>query len=396
MNSKLITFNRVIEIPIKIVKPIIKKITDSNRWIRFKRNGGDPYRDFPECNCDSCCQYREGHKSSKLVTIPGQHFDADIIDDLADVPERESRMDTPPPAPDFRKPPRKNAVPFLSREEFESQLYIDSTPDPGGVWFLCWDGSVTEDDKQVRGHIRLDVESIYQPGDIHEGPIAPRYEVARRKAYALYVNKWGSPLQNAVLKSERVGMKLLDRKTLMWECPACKVWVKHKYQEPAPFCPKGCQSPPFQNVVQKLELQPITFREACAYVEKHHRHHRPPQGHKFSIAVNDGEKIVGVVMVGRPVARNLDDGWTAEVTRCCTDGTSNANSMLYAAGWRAARAMGYRKMITYILDSEPGTSLRAAGWKFIGKRGGGSWSRPGRPRIDTHPIGQKMLFEVMA
>ena len=151
-----------------------------------------------------------------------------------------------------------------------------------------------------------------------------------------------------------------------------------------------------ENVEQKLELQPITFREACAYVEKYHRHHRPPQGHKFSIAVNDGEKIVGVVMVGRPVSRHLDDGWTAEVTRCCTTGTPNTNSILYAAAWRAARGMGYRKLITYILDSEPGTSLRAAGWKLIGKRGGGSWSRPGRPRVDTHPTGQKLLFEVMA
>ena len=160
--------------------------------------------------------------------------------------------------------------------------------------------------------------------------------------------------------------------------------------------PPRLRKPPSQNVEQKLELQPITFREACAYVEKYHRHHRPPQGHKFSIAVNDGEKIVGVVMVGRPVSRHLDDGWTAEVTRCCTTGTPNTNSILYAAAWRAARGMGYRKLITYILDSEPGTSLRAAGWKLIGKRGGGSWSRPGRPRVDTHPTGQKLLFEVMA
>ena len=111
------------------------------------------------------------------------------------------------------------------------------------------------------------------------------------------------------------------------------------------------------------------------------------------MAVNDGIKIVGVVMVGRPVARHLDNGWTAEVTRCCTDGTKNAASLLYAAAWRAARAMGYKRLISYILAEETGTSLRAAGWKIIGMTKGGSWNCKGRPRIDTHPLGQKLLWE---
>ena len=104
------------------------------------------------------------------------------------------------------------------------------------------------------------------------------------------------------------------------------------------------------------------------FVSEHHRHHLPSVGWKFGIAVNDGSEVVGVIVVGRPVARNADDGWTAEVTRCCTDGTKNAASMLYGAAWRAAKAMGYRKLITYTLDTEPGTSLRAAGWKAIGQR----------------------------
>lgn len=98
-----------------------------------------------------------------------------------------------------------------------------------------------------------------------------------------------------------------------------------------------------------LNLQPITFEEACEFVRRHHRHHVPPQGHKFSIAVNDGEKVVGVIIVGRPVARHLDDGWTLEVTRCCTDGTRNACSMLYGAARRTAWALGYRRLITYTL-----------------------------------------------
>lgn len=145
-----------------------------------------------------------------------------------------------------------------------------------------------------------------------------------------------------------------------------------------------------------LELQPISYAEACEFVRQYHRHHPPPQGHKFSIAVADQEKVVGVVMVGRPVARHLDNGRTLEVTRCCTDGTKNAASMLYAAAWRAARALGYRRLITYTLAEEPGTSLRAAGWRVLYQTKGGSWDCPARPRIDKHPTGQKTLWEMLA
>lgn len=143
----------------------------------------------------------------------------------------------------------------------------------------------------------------------------------------------------------------------------------------------------------RLELQPITYREACEFVRRHHSHHKPPQGHKFSIAVNDGEKVVGVVMVGRPVSRYLDNGWTAEVMRCCTDGTKHVASKLYAAAWRAARAMGYKRLITYTLKEERGTSLVAARYKVVGLAGGGSWNCKSRPRIDKHPLGQKRLWE---
>lgn len=145
---------------------------------------------------------------------------------------------------------------------------------------------------------------------------------------------------------------------------------------------------------KKLELQPISYAEACDFIHQYHRHHLPPQGWKFGIAVNDGEKVVGVITVGRPVARHLDDGWTLEVTRCCTDGTRNAASMLYAAAWRAARAMGYRRLITYTLVEELGTSLKAAGWKVLYQTGGGTWSRNSRPRVDRHPIGQKTLWSI--
>ena len=111
-----------------------------------------------------------------------------------------------------------------------------------------------------------------------------------------------------------------------------------------------------------MKLTPVTFRVACAFVEKLHRHNKPPRGHKFSIGLAAGPDLVGVVMCGRPIARALDDGFTLEVNRTCTDGTSNANSMLYGAAWRAGRAMGYTRCITYTQADESGVSLRAAGW----------------------------------
>ncbi|CAN5951048.1 unnamed protein product [Sphagnum jensenii] len=147
--------------------------------------------------------------------------------------------------------------------------------------------------------------------------------------------------------------------------------------------------------VMSLHIVPCELAEANAFVREHHRHHNPAVGHKFSLAVADEDKVVGVAIVGRPVSRMLDDGWTLEVNRLATDGTKNACSMLYAASWRAAKAIGYKKLITYILDTEPGTSLQAAGWKCIGKAGGGSWSVPSRPRVDKHPLQGKMKWEAV-
>ncbi|WP_186214213.1 XF1762 family protein [Burkholderia gladioli] len=148
-----------------------------------------------------------------------------------------------------------------------------------------------------------------------------------------------------------------------------------------------------------LVITPIALDEANAFVATHHRHHRPAVGHKFSIAAVDlaanEPRVCGVVIVGRPVARGNDDGMTLEVTRCCTDGTRNACSALYGAAWRAARALGYTRLITYTLPAEGGASLRGAGWRLVGARGGGNWNTPARPRIDTaaHLRGQKLLWE---
>jgi hypothetical protein len=146
-----------------------------------------------------------------------------------------------------------------------------------------------------------------------------------------------------------------------------------------------------------LEIVPIDFAEANEFVRLLHRHHKPvAAGYKFCIGVSDGEKIVGVAIVGLPVARKLMDEWTLEVRRTCTDGTRNANSILYGAAWRAARALGYRKLITYTLPEEGGASLKGAGWKCLGECGGGSWNRPniGRLRVDLHPMQRKLRWEV--
>ena len=142
-----------------------------------------------------------------------------------------------------------------------------------------------------------------------------------------------------------------------------------------------------------LEVVPVTRAEAHAFIDAHHRHHRPGVGDLFCLGASNGEKIVGVAVVGRPVARMAQDGRTAEVTRLATDGTRNACSLLYGASWRAARALGYRKLITYTLAEEGGASLRASGWKCLGEAGGGSWSRPSRARVDTHPLQVKMKWE---
>lgn len=142
-----------------------------------------------------------------------------------------------------------------------------------------------------------------------------------------------------------------------------------------------------------LSLVPCTLRSAASFVGQHHRHHGIPTGGLFAVAAADGAKVVGVAIVGRPVSRLLQDGWTAEVTRLCTTGQPNACSMLYAAAWRAARALGYRRLVTYTLPEEGGASLRGAGWRLIGECGGGSWSRRQRPRVDTHPLQRKLRWE---
>ena len=138
-----------------------------------------------------------------------------------------------------------------------------------------------------------------------------------------------------------------------------------------------------------MEIKQITLKEANAYVEALHRHHGPTVGHKWSLAAYKDGQLCGVAIVGRPTGRYLDDGHTLEVTRLCTDGTRNACSKLYAACARRAKLDGYKKIITFILQSEPGTSLKAAGWTLeSAKAGKPKWNKQ---RYANKPV-QLCLF----
>ena len=136
--------------------------------------------------------------------------------------------------------------------------------------------------------------------------------------------------------------------------------------------------------VAVISAVPVTLREACEFVRNFHRHNKAPQGGLFAVGASDGERLIGVAIVGRPVARMLDNGQSAEVTRCCVhdDAPKNACSFLYARCWQAARALGYARLITYTLQTEGGASLRGAGWKIVAELKAGvpaAWqNRPGR------------------
>ena len=123
-----------------------------------------------------------------------------------------------------------------------------------------------------------------------------------------------------------------------------------------------------------LQIRPITFKEASDFINKYHRHNKATVGCKFCISCWDDDRLCGVAVCGRPVSRYLDDGETVEINRVCTDGTYNACSMLYGASCRVAKEMGYKKAITYTLQSEDGASLKASNFTFEGEAGGVHWT----------------------
>lgn len=145
-----------------------------------------------------------------------------------------------------------------------------------------------------------------------------------------------------------------------------------------------------------LRIVPVNRDQAYAAIAAWHRHHSPPLGYRFALGCAEGERLVGVATAGRPVARALDDGLTIEVTRVATDGTRNACSMLYGACWRAARALGYSRAITYTHATESGASLRAAGWLHAATRSARrGWDMPGRRRDDSDYVAVDRLLWVI-
>jgi hypothetical protein len=145
-----------------------------------------------------------------------------------------------------------------------------------------------------------------------------------------------------------------------------------------------------------LRVVPVARERAYAAIRAWHRHHRPPLGYRYAVGCAAGVRLVGVATAGRPVARALDDGRTIEVTRVATDGTRNACSLLYGACWRAARALGYTRAITYTMDSESGASLRGAGWLHAATRAARpGWDMPGRRRTDEAYLSADRLLWVV-
>ena len=146
----------------------------------------------------------------------------------------------------------------------------------------------------------------------------------------------------------------------------------------------------------KLEVRPVSLRVANAWIDRHHRHHGPARGHKFSVCLMFAGEMVGAAVAGRPVGRHDDDGRSLEVTRMATDGIANGCSKLYGAIVRCAKAMGFWRVITFTLPEECGGSLRAVGFVCQGlTKGRRGWNRPGRPRRDAGPIGRKKRWVIL-
>jgi hypothetical protein len=144
----------------------------------------------------------------------------------------------------------------------------------------------------------------------------------------------------------------------------------------------------------KKEIKPCELKEAKDFIQKYHRHHKPPQGHRFSLKLVEENKIRGVIVVGRPIGRFQDDGETIEITRVCTDGMPNACSMLIGAVRRVGKAMGWKRIISYILETENGASYKASNFQLMGITKGDTWNRKKRSRKDEQPTCIKKRWEI--
>lgn len=166
-------------------------------------------------------------------------------------------------------------------------------------------------------------------------------------------------------------------------------WIDSQINKPQ----RISSAQPKKRNTAKLRAVPMTLKDAKTFVDQFHRHHKAPQGHKVSIGVKIADELIGVGIFGRPVARKLDDGLTAEITRLCVkEGNKNACSFLISRLAKCAAAMGYERIYTYTLETESGGSLRASGWQNDGTSPGGSWSSASRHREDKHPLCAKIRW----
>jgi hypothetical protein len=142
-----------------------------------------------------------------------------------------------------------------------------------------------------------------------------------------------------------------------------------------------------------LRIIPLTLKEANALVRGYHRHHDKVQGCRWAIGAMKNEQLVGACIVGRCQARMVEQYLECSVTRLVTFGGKNECSFLYGAAARIAREMGYEKIRTEILENEPGTSLKAAGWTYSHTTKGGNYDRPSRKRsVGKYPEGPKQVW----
>ena len=144
-----------------------------------------------------------------------------------------------------------------------------------------------------------------------------------------------------------------------------------------------------------LNIRPIHLKDANEYVKTFHRHNLPTVGGKFVLSVYDNDRLCGVAICGRPTARNADNGTTLEIYRNCTDGTKNACSKLYGACVRIAKEMGYTKVITYILESENGASVKASNFVCEGKAGLKKQTGQRQQKYTVAPSEYKMRYSII-
>ena len=274
----------------------------------------------------------------------------------------------------------------ISDEQFNRLVYLIGGQLPKG--FMAW--HISDDPTEQLRYKRLIHQNAVVLDKQNGGPADGIKEMLEARdmdpKYYLFVH--GETNKHIILSHKEIRNGVMES---LQEDGYRLRWLSAPSQKEAEL--KSRQD--YKSELLRYDVVPITLKQAKGFINTHHRHHKEPQGHKFSIGITDGLKLIGVAIAGRPVSRHKDDGRTLEVTRCCVKpGYKNACSQLYARIKRIAKEMGFRQVITYTLEEENGASLRASGFDCSGISGGGSWSGTTRIRVDKHPTGKKLRWEL--